>query len=102
MAMRLVLPVAAAALALAAVSGCSSDRAAQSSSATQVRPAQAASGQCDDLVRQVESRMPTAAVYRVPGARANLEEARQLCNSGQPQEGEAMLRQILGVMNQEP
>jgi hypothetical protein len=89
---RFFLPAVTAALALAAVSGCSS----QPSSTAQVRPAQmSARSDCDQLLSQVEIEMPSAVGLRVAAARSDIQEARELCNSGQPEEGAAMLRGVL-------
>jgi hypothetical protein len=83
MIVRILLPVAAAALLLVA----GGDGYAQSPSPTQVRPAQMPRGACDELLRAVEIEMPSAVGLRVPDARDDISEARQLCNSGQEQEG---------------
>jgi hypothetical protein len=88
---RLLLPVGALALAL----GAASDGHAQSSSATKVRPAQMPRGACDELLRAVEIEMPSA-VLGVHDARRDISEAQELCNSGQEQEGMALLRGVLG------
>jgi hypothetical protein len=87
---RLLLPVAAVALALGVVS----DGHAQSSS-SQVRPAQMPRGACDELLRAVEIEMPSA-VLRVHDARRDFSEAQELCRSGQEQEGISILRGVLG------
>jgi hypothetical protein len=89
--LRLLLPVAAVALAVGAVS----DGHAQSSSSTQVRPAQMPRGACDELLRAVEIEMPSA-VLGVQNAQRDISEARELCNSGQEQEGMSLLRGVLG------
>jgi hypothetical protein len=100
MSVRSILPVAAIALAVGAVGGCST----QESSSTQVRPAQMGQlSECDVLARQVEQRMPTAMATRVGGlshAEDDLREAQNLCRSGQPEEGATMLRGILDYMNE--
>jgi hypothetical protein len=106
MPVRLVLPMAAVALALGALGGCASSTpaeiAAQDATSAQVRPAQmGALSQCDLLVQRVETRMPTAKAYRVPFAQKDLVEAQELCNSGLTEEGTAKLRDILGYMDQE-
>lgn len=99
MLMRSILPVAAIALAAGALSGCSTE----GSSSAQVRPAQMSqASECDLLARQVEQRMPTAVGYRLPAAQADLREARELCNSGQSEEGVAILRGTLTDMNENP
>jgi hypothetical protein len=89
---RVLFPVAAMALTL----GMGSDGYAQSSSPTQVRPAQMpqASG-CDELMRAVEIEMPSAVGLRVHDARDDIREAQELCNSGQEEEGMAILRGVL-------
>jgi hypothetical protein len=106
MPVRTFLPMAAVALALGAGSGCTSSTptatTAQDTGSTQVRPAQmGAMDECDQLAQRVENRMPTAKAYRVPFAQKDLQEARELCRSGQPEEGTAMLRDVLGYMDQE-
>jgi hypothetical protein len=58
--------------------------------------------ECDLLARQVEAQMPTAVGYRVPAAQADLQEARELCSSGQSEEGVAILRGTLLDMNENP
>ena len=106
MPVRFVLPVAAVALAIGAVSGCSSfapaQLGAQGSSSAQARPAQATqmSG-CDALMRRVEIGMPTAFGLRVHDARKDLREAQELCSSGQPEQGNRILRRILQYMHEE-
>jgi hypothetical protein len=112
MPMRSVLPVATVALAIGAISGCSSFAPAQlgaqsspspSPSSAQVRPAQGTPiSQCDTLMQQVEDRFPTANAFRVPKVREDYRQAQELCNSGQPEQGIPILRGILGYMNQEP
>jgi hypothetical protein len=97
MALRLVLPVAAVALTL----GMAGDIYAQSSSSTQVRPAQApAPSRCDELMRAVQIEMPSAVGMRVAGAESDIREAQQLCNSGQEQEGMAILRGVLNDVHE--
>ncbi|HEX5078449.1 MAG TPA: hypothetical protein VFV80_04810 [Geminicoccaceae bacterium] len=97
MSVRLILPVAAAALAL----GMASASHAQSSSSTQIRPAQMPEGgPCDDLLRQVQIEMPSAVGLRVANAEKNVQEARELCNSGQANEGRAMLRGVLSDVHE--
>ena len=88
---RLLLPVGALVLTLGAVS----DGLAQSSSPTQIRPAQMPRGACDPLLRAVEIEMPTAVLW-VQDARRDVSEAQELCRSGHEQEGMAMLRGVLG------
>jgi hypothetical protein len=100
MLMRSVLPIAAIALAVGAVSGCST----QESPSAQVRPAQMSQlSECDLLARQVQQRMPTAMATRVGGlshAQDDLREAQGLCRSGQEEEGATMMRGILDYMNE--
>jgi hypothetical protein len=99
MPMRFVLPVAAVGLVVIA----SGQLAAQSSSPTQIRPAQVPqAGPCDALVQQVEDRMPTAVGFRLHDVQDDLSEAQELCNSGQPEQGTAILREILNYMNEGP
>jgi hypothetical protein len=98
MSIRSVLAMVAGGLAVIA----SGQLAAQGSSSSQIRPAQVAEGPCDDLIQQVEDGMPTAVHIRIPDAQSDLREARELCNSGQSQEGRAILRQILGYMYDGP
>jgi hypothetical protein len=99
MSVRSVLPAAAIALVVGTLSGCST----QESSSAEVRPAQMSQlSECDQLARQVENQMPTAVGYRVPAAQADLREARELCNSGQSEEGVAILRGVLIDMNENP
>jgi hypothetical protein len=89
MSLRIVVPVVA--LTLAMVGGC-----AQNSFSTQMRLAQApAEGRCDQLLRQVEIEMPMTVAARVAATRAEVQEARELCNSGQPEEGISILRGVL-------
>jgi hypothetical protein len=97
MSVRSVLPAAGVALALAAGSGCST----QSSSPAQVRPAQMPQEtRCDELLRAVEIEMPSAVGLRVAGARDDIREARELCNSGQEQEGAAILEGVLNDVHE--
>jgi type IV pilus biogenesis protein CpaD/CtpE len=97
MPVRSVLPVAVAALALAAVGGCSS----HDSSAAQVRPAQMArQSQCDQLLRAVEIELPTAIGSRIADAQSDVAEARELCNSGHPEEGIPLLRGVLNSLHE--
>ena len=94
---RFVLSVAAIALALVA-SGC--QLAPHGSPSSQIRPAQVnATSQCDQLQQQVEARMSTAVAVKVPSATAGLGQAQELCNSGQPEQGIAILQRVLGSMN---
>ena len=44
--------------------------------------------------------MPSAVGLRVPNAQKDIAEARELCNSGQPAEGEAMLRGVLDSVHE--
>jgi hypothetical protein len=98
MSVRFVLPVVAVGLA-AIVPG---QLAAQSSS-PQIRPAQRIEpSPCDDLVRRVELQMPTAKAVRVSGAQEDLREAQELCNSGQPEQGVGILRDLLSSINDGP
>jgi hypothetical protein len=97
MSMRSMVPVAAIGLALIA-SGCQSSP--HGSASPQVRPAQVnETSPCDDLLQQVEARMSTAVAFKVPSSAAGLRQARELCNSGRPEEGMPILRQVLGSMN---
>jgi hypothetical protein len=97
MALRLVLPVAAVALAL----GMAGEIYAQSSSSTQVRPAQApAPSRCDNLLQQVEIEMPSAVGLRVHAAESDVQEARELCSSGQEDEGAAILQGVLNDLHE--
>jgi hypothetical protein len=94
---RFLLPMAALGLALAA-SGCQS--APHGSPSTQIRPAQVSeASQCDDLLQQVETRMSTAVAFRVRSAAAGLRQAQELCNSGQPEQGMAILHRVRSYMN---
>ena len=97
MALRFVLPVAAVALTL----GMAGEIYAQGSSSTQVRPAQApAPSRCDELLRQAEIEMPSAVGLRVAAAQSDLQEARELCNSGQEEEGITILRGVLDSVHE--
>jgi len=97
MRVRFVLPVAAIGLALIAPGG---QLAAQGSEATQIRPAQVTeTGQCDDLLQQVEARMSTALAFRVHSAAADLQQAQEFCDSGQPEQGMAILHRVRSYMN---
>jgi hypothetical protein len=101
-----VLPLAAVALAIGAVSGCSSfapaQLGAQGSSSAQVSAAQGTEmSECDALIRRVEIGMPTALGFRLQDAQEDLREARELCSSGKPEEGSRLLRQILDDMHEE-
>jgi hypothetical protein len=99
MSARFVLPMVAVGLAVIGPG----QLAAQSSSSPQIRPAQGIDRtQCDDLVRRVEINMPTAAALRVSAAQEDLRQAQELCNSGQTQEGTAILREILGYIHEGP
>jgi hypothetical protein len=99
MPVRFVLPVAALWLAVIA----SGPLAAQGSSPAQIRPAQVPeAGPCEALMQQVEDRMPTAVGFRLHDVQDDLSEAQELCNSGQPEEGNAILRGILSYMNEGP
>src|SRR5262245_58465282 len=95
MSVRFVLPVAAVGLALIA-----SGQLAAQGTPTQVRPAQAAqTSQCDTLLQQVQSRMNTALAVNTPGAAADIRHAQDLCNSGQPDQGIAILHRLRSTMN---
>ena len=97
MPVRSVLPVAAIGLALIA-SGCQS--APHGSPSTQTRPAQVnETSPCDDLLQQVEARMSTALAFKARSAAAGLAQAQELCNSGQPEQGSAILMRVRGSMN---
>jgi hypothetical protein len=99
MSVRFVLPVVAVGLAVI-VPG---QVAAQSSSSPQIRPAQGVEeSPCDELVRRVELEMPTAAGLRVSDAQEDLREAQELCNSGQPEQGVGILRDILSYIHEGP
>jgi hypothetical protein len=94
---RFVLPVATIGLALVAPGG---QLAAQGSPSTQIRPAQVnETGQCDVLLQRVEARMSTALALNVRSAAADLRQAQELCNSGQPEQGIPILMGVLGYMN---
>jgi hypothetical protein len=43
--------------------------------------------------------MSTALAVNVPSARDDLQEARELCNGGEPEEGVTILRNVLSNMN---
>jgi hypothetical protein len=93
---RFVLPAAAVALALGMATGSY----AQGSS-TQMRPAQAPqAGPCDDLLQAVEIEMPAAVGLRVAAAERDVQEAQELCNSGRPDEGRALLRGVLSSVHE--
>jgi hypothetical protein len=96
MSIRFVLPMAAVALTLGMVG----DGHAQGSSPTEIRPAQMQSSECDELMRAVEIEMPNAVGLRVAAARKDIEEAQELCNSGQPQEGAQILRGVLSSVHE--
>jgi hypothetical protein len=99
MSVRFALPVIAVGLAVIAPG----QLAAQGASSTQVRPAQeTAPGPCDALMREVESAIPSGVAFRVHDAQQDLRQAQDLCNSGQSAQGNAMLRQILGYIREEP
>jgi hypothetical protein len=94
---RFLLPMAAIGLALAA-SGCQS--VPHGSSSTQIRPAQVnETSPCDDLLQQVEARMSTALAFRVHSAAADLQQAQEFCDSGQPEQGMAILHRVRSYMN---
>lgn len=95
MSVRSLLPLAAVGLALIGPG----QLAAQGAS-SQVRPAQStAATECDVLVQRVETRMSTALAVKTPGANQDLQQARELCASGQPEQGIPILRGILSGMN---
>jgi hypothetical protein len=97
MPLRFVLPVAAAALTLGMV-GASY---AQDPSSTEVRPAQMpAPSRCDELLQAVEIEMPNALGLRVADAQSDVQEARELCNSGQEEEGAAILQGVLNDVHE--
>jgi hypothetical protein len=97
MALRFALPVAAVALTL----GMAGEIYAQSSSSTQMRPAQApAPTRCDELLQQVEIEMPSTLGLRVAAAQSDIQEARELCSSGQEDEGAAILQGVLNDMHE--
>jgi hypothetical protein len=94
MSLRIVLPITA--LTLGMVASC-----AQDPSPTQMRLAQMpAESECDLLLREIEIEMPSAVGLRVAGAESDIEEGRELCNSGQPEEGAAMLRGVLDSVHE--
>ena len=94
---RFVLPVAAVALTLGMVGGSY----AQDSSSTQVRPAQMPQqSRCDELLQAVEIEMPSAVGLRVADAQADIREAQELCNSGQEEEGIAILQGVLSSVHE--
>jgi hypothetical protein len=94
---RFVLSVAAIGLALIAA-GC--QLATQRYPATQIHPAQVnETSQCDNLLQQVEARMSTALAFKAKSAAADLAQAQELCNSGQPEQGTAILMRVRGSMN---
>jgi hypothetical protein len=87
-------------LAVALALGTASVSHAQDSS-TEMRPAQMPRpGPCDDLLRQVEVEMPSALGLRLASAQRDVAEARELCSSGQPREGEALLRGVLDSVHE--
>jgi hypothetical protein len=95
--LRLLLPMAAVAMTLGMVS----DGYAQSSSPTQVRPAQMPrANACDELMQAVEIEMPSAVGLRVHAAQRDIQEAQELCNSGQEEEGMSILRGVLDSVHE--
>ena len=94
MSVRFMLPMAVAGLALIA-----SGQLAAQGTPTQVRPAQAQPTQCDPLLQQVQSRMNTALAVNTAGAAASIREAQDLCNSGHPDQGMAILHRLRSTMN---
>jgi hypothetical protein len=102
MSLRTALPVAAVGLAL--IASCqSADHADQGSSPSVIRPASVTeAGPCDALVQEVQDRTPTALGMRMRDVRDDLRQAQELCNSGRPKEGRAMLHNILDYMNRNP
>jgi hypothetical protein len=95
MSLRIVVPMVALTLAMA-TGGC-----AQNSSSTQMRLAQMPAGsRCDELLRQVEIEMPMTVAARVAEARSDVQEAQELCNSGQSEEGISILRGVLASMHE--
>jgi hypothetical protein len=97
MALRFVLSVAAVALML----GMAGEISAQDSSSTQVRPAQApVPSRCDQLLQQVEIEMPSALGLRLAAAQSDVQDARELCSSGQENEGAAILQGVLNDMHE--
>jgi hypothetical protein len=102
MSFRTALPAAAVGLALMA--GCqSADQGDQGSSPTAIRPASVtAAGPCDALVQEVQDRTPTALGMRMRDVRDDLRQAQELCDSGRPNQGRAILHNILDYMNRNP
>jgi hypothetical protein len=102
MSLRTALPLAAVGLAL--IASCQlADHADQGSSPAVIRPASGtAAGPCDELVQEVQDRIPTALAMRMPDVRDDLRQAQELCNSGRPKDGSAMLHNILDYMNRNP
>jgi hypothetical protein len=47
----------------------------------------------------VEIELPTTIGSRLADAQSDVREARELCNSGHPEEGNAMLRGVLNSVN---
>ena len=95
MSVRFMLPMAVTGLALIA-----SGQLAAQGTPTQVRPAQGTdASQCDALLQQVQSRMNTALAVNTPGAAADIREAQDLCNSGHPEQGMAILHRVRSTMN---
>jgi hypothetical protein len=95
MSVRFMLPVAAVGLALIAPG----QLAAQGSPSTTIRPAQGTDAtRCDDLLQQADARMSTALAVNVHGATADVQQARDLCNSGHPEQGIPILRRVLSSM----
>ena len=95
MSVRFMLPMAVAGLALIA-----SGQLAAQGTPTQIRPAQGAeASQCDALLQQVQSRMDTALAVNTPSAAASIREAQDLCNSGHPEQGMAILHRVRSTMN---
>jgi hypothetical protein len=95
MSLRIVVPMVVLTLAMAA-GGC-----AQNSSSTQIRSAQMPAGSgCDELLRQVEIEMPMTVAAQVPSARSDVQEAQELCHSGQSEEGISILRGVLASMHE--
>ena len=94
MSVRFMLPMAVTGLALIA-----SGQLAAQGTPTQVRPAQGAeASQCDALLQQVQSRMDTALAVNVRGAAADVSRAQDLCNSGHPEQGMAILHRVRSTM----
>jgi hypothetical protein len=101
MSLRTVLPVAAVGVAL--IASCQlADQADQGSSPSVIRPASTEAGPCDPDVQEVQDRIPTALAMRMRDVRDDLRQAQELCASGRPQEGRAMLHNILDYMNRNP